>query len=304
MEQLGLVSHIQTYCTKDGPGIRTTAFLIGCNLRCQWCANPEAMYPGVKLFYHHKLCQSCGKCVSIYPEVVKLVDNKIVFIQKDKLNIEELVKVCNYQAYQKKGSYYTASELAGELKKDIIFFKQSGGGVTFSGGEPLLQPEFLLETIKLLKEEGITVVIESAGNLNFRDYPEIIELVDLFLYDIKTYSNELHLLTTKVGNSLILENLKYLQELDKEVIVRMVVVPNYNDDIIDLKARLDYVSGFKNIKQVDILKYHNYGEGKYLCLGKEYPLKDLKYDETELDFIINELKEYGLLLNLKITVGG
>ncbi len=300
----GLISHIQTYCTKDGPGIRTTAFFMGCNLRCKWCANPEAMLLGEKLFYHENLCKGCGRCVTHFPQQLAYENGKINIIGDRELMKDELPELCNYQAYEKKGRYYTPQELANELKKDQVFFKQSGGGVTFSGGEPFLQPGMLLETMKLLREDGIHIAIETAGLFDFEKQEEIIELCDLFLYDVKAYSREIHEKCTEVSNQKILENLKKLNEKNKDICTRMIIVPQYNDDVEDIKERLDYIVGFECVQQVDFLKYHNLGEGKYHCLGMEYPLENLGYDELQLDKTMLEIEEYAKLKGIKYTIGG
>ncbi len=303
METLGLLSHIQTYCTKDGPGIRTTAFFIGCNLRCLWCANPEAMYQGEKLFHHENICTQCGKCVKAFPQHVQVNESKFTITNREDL-IDELVDVCDYQAYERKGRYYTVSQLVKELKKDKVFFDQSNGGVTLSGGDPFCQPSFLYETTKALKEENIHVAIETAGLFDFEKYKNIIDNCDLFLYDIKAFDDDIHKKCTGVSNELIILNLKKLNELKKSIHARLVIVPNHNDCIIDIKKRIKLISTLPSVEQIDILKYHNFGEGKYKCLDLKYPLSNLQYDETKLDETIKEVVRYAKELGIKVTVGG
>ncbi len=303
MQSKGLISHIQTYCTKDGPGIRTTAFFIGCNLRCLWCANPEAMYQGKKLFHHDNICTRCGKCIKTFPQHVQIHENKLTINNREDL-IDKLVDVCDYQAYERKGQYYTALELVKELKKDKVFFDQSSGGVTFSGGDPFCQPGFLYETVRALKEENIHVAIETAGLFDFEKCRDIIESCDLFLYDIKAFDDTIHKKCTGVSNITILSNMKKINELKKTIHARLVIVPNHNDCIEDIKKRIDFVSSMECVEKIDILKYHNFGEGKYQCLGLEYPLNNLKYEEEKLDNIINEAINYAHSLDIKVTVGG
>lgn len=219
----GFVGKIQRYSTKDGPGIRTTVFMKGCNLRCKWCSNPE------------------------------LISKKQSYMDEEPV-----------------GKYYTSNELLDILIRDKSFYDYSNGGVTFSGGDPLLQGKFLFEIIKKLKEEGIKVAIDTALYFEKSILEKFIGLIDLWLVDLKTLDSKIHKTYTGVDNKKILDNINYLDQNKKKMRIRCVMVNDVNASISDLKNRLDYIYGMKSIKRVDVLGYHNLGEAKYQKIGMEY----------------------------------
>ncbi|ONI47056.1 hypothetical protein AN644_01795, partial [Candidatus Epulonipiscium fishelsonii] len=232
----GLVSRLQTYSTKDGPGIRTTAFFISCNLRCVWCANPESMYPNIKLFHQQNFCKQCGKCVALSEGTITLENNKIVIDRENCKILGKLPSICNYNAYVEQGQLIDAETLAKKLARDKHFFYNSNGGVTFSGGEPFLQPELLLETMQKLKQQNIHIAIETAGLWDFDKNKAIVDLCDLFLFDIKAYDRDIHKKCTGVYNDKILETVIKIANYGKKLRIRLIIVPTFNDakqDIID-----------------------------------------------------------------------
>ena len=298
----GLVSNIQRYSTKDGPGLRTTVFLTGCNLRCKWCANPESMYPGKKIFYHSDRCKKCGLCVAA------AVNNSITFGEtgciinrKTCTNLADMPDICPYDAYETKGTEMTAEELSSKLVRDMDFYKTSGGGVTFSGGEPCLQNDFVYKTAKLLKKHNIHTALDTAAHISEDKFIKILEVMDLVLLDIKAFDPDIHKKGTMVKNDLILKNAKITADMKKDIFVRMVIVPGMNDNLEDIRKRLEFVKSLGNsVKQTDILKYHKLGEGKYLKMGLEYPMPDTPECE---DTLIDEIKDIAHSLDLKFTVG-
>ena len=303
MPDRGLISTIQAYSTKDGPGIRSTVFLVGCNLKCIWCANPELISPEPKIMYFENRCRQCGKCVAT------AVNNSIVFSEnackidrKLCTNLEECMKICPYDAYEKLGYEISPEELYEKLIRDKVFYEQSDGGVTFSGGEPALQSDFVIKVASILRKNGVHVALDTAGLVLWDIMEKLIENVDMVLFDIKAYDNEIHKNCTGVSNEIILENAKKIAEKDKDMIIRMVIIPGLNDDIEDIKKRISFVKSLgKAVKQIDILKYHNLGEGKYKSLGMEYLMeKGLASDSEFIEIIKKAAEETGI----KVTIDG
>ena len=276
----GLISKIQRYSTKDGPGIRSTVFAVGCNLRCKWCSNPELLEEG-KIFYHKERCVKCGAC--------------------EKYNSpEERAAVCFHDVYEHVGTLISAEVLASKLLRDNAFYVQSGGGVTFSGGEPVLQKEFFLETTRLLKSESVHVALDTAGHVPWDSLLPLVEAADLVLYDIKAIDETLHKQLTGAGNSLILENAGKIAGMKKPMVIRTILVPGVNDAEEEISRRLEFISSL-GAAGLDILKYHRLGAGKYLMLGKDYPAADVPECPDELaERVMLKARSMGLT----VTIGG
>ena len=303
MSKKALISNIQNYSTKDGPGIRTTVFFTGCNLKCIWCSNPELIEPGIKVMYFENRCRRCGKCAET------AVNNSIILtesgceIDREKCtNIEECIEVCPYEAYEKSGYEISAQDLYNKLIRDKIFFEQSGGGVTFSGGEAGLQYEFLSEIGAELQKDNIHTALDTAGLITWEKLEKAINSMNMVLFDIKAYDSRLHRKYTGAGNELILENIKKTAAKNKELIIRMVIVPGMNDNMEDIKKRISFIKELGSaVKQIDILKYHNLGEGKYKSLGMIYSVpKDLYREES----FWKKVKEMASETGVKVTVDG
>ena len=303
MSKKALISNIQNYSTKDGPGIRTTVFFTGCNLKCIWCSNPELIEPGIKVMYFENRCRRCGKCAET------AVNNSIILtesgceIDREKCtNIEECMEVCPYEAYEKSGYEISVQDLYNKLIRDKIFFEQSGGGVTFSGGEAGLQYEFLSEIGAELQKDNIHTALDTAGLITWEKLEKAINSMNMVLFDIKAYDSGLHRKYTGAGNELILENIKKTAAKNKELIIRMVIVPGMNDNMEDIKKRISFIKELGSaVKQIDILKYHNLGEGKYKSLGMIYSVpKDLYREES----FWKKVKEMASETGVKVTVDG
>ena len=303
MSKKALISNIQNYSTKDGPGIRTTVFFTGCNLKCIWCSNPELIEPGIKVMYFENRCRRCGKCAET------AVNNSIILtesgceIDREKCtNIEECMEVCPYEAYEKSGYEISVQDLYNKLIRDKIFFEQSGGGVTFSGGEAGLQYEFLSEIGAELQKDNIHTALDTAGLITWEKLEKAINSMNMVLFDIKAYDSRLHRKYTGAGNELILENIKKTAAKNKELIIRMVIVPGMNDNIEDIKKRISFIKELGSaVKQIDILKYHNLGEGKYKSLGMIYSVpKDLYREES----FWKKVKEMASETGVKVTIDG
>lgn len=303
MSKKALISNIQNYSTKDGPGIRTTVFFTGCNLKCIWCSNPELIEPGIKVMYFENRCRRCGKCAET------AVNNSIILtesgceIDREKCtNIEECMEVCAYEAYEKSGYEISVQDLYNKLIRDKIFFEQSGGGVTFSGGEAGLQYEFLSEIGAELQKDNIHTALDTAGLITWEKLEKAINSMNMVLFDIKAYDSRLHRKYTGAGNELILENIKKTAAKNKELIIRMVIVPGMNDNMEDIKKRISFIKELGSaVKQIDILKYHNLGEGKYKSLGMIYSVpKDLYREEG----FWKKVKEMASETGVKVTIDG
>ena len=303
MSKKALISNIQNYSTKDGPGIRTTVFFTGCNLKCVWCSNPELIEPGIKVMYFENRCRRCGKCAET------AVNNSIILtesgceIDREKCtNIEECMEVCAYEAYEKSGYEISVQDLYNKLIRDKIFFEQSGGGVTFSGGEAGLQYEFLSEIGAELQKDNIHTALDTAGLITWEKLEKAINSMNMVLFDIKAYDSRLHRKYTGAGNELILENIKKTAAKNKELIIRMVIVPGMNDNMEDIKKRISFIKELGSaVKQIDILKYHNLGEGKYKSLGMIYSVpKDLYREEG----FWKKVKEMASETGVKVTIDG
>lgn len=192
-------------------------------------------------------------------------------------------------------------ELVKELLKDRVFYQTSGGGVTFSGGEPLWQSGFIAQVARKLKAEGIHTILDTAGNVGWCHFEEVLPFIDLVLYDIKTFDHNLHRQLTGQENDLILMNAKLLAEKDVPMRVRLVLIPGLNDSPDELRARMRLVSELKSVQQVDLLPYHRYGAGKYARLGLDYPLADLpEYTDEQMGVLVKSVESFGI----KTTLGG
>lgn len=259
----------------DGPGIRTTVFFKGCNLKCKWCHNPESQAFKPQMMFYKNKCKGCGKCIEICPNQQKNCDlcGKCTFF-------------CPADARSICGKEYTSDEVLKEVLKDKTFYDTSEGGVTFSGGECMLQIDFLEEILKKCKENEIHTAVDTAGNVPFEYFERIMPYTDLFLYDIKCFSENLHIEGTSVSNKQILENLKRLSEkTNGEIIIRIPVISGYNDSLEEMQKIADFLKPL-NIKKTELLPYHKMGEHKYIAL-------DIKVAEFEVptEEKMNELKK-------------
>lgn len=250
-----MIFDIQRNSYVDGPGIRTTVFFKGCNLRCKWCHNPESQSFYKQMMFYKDKCTGCGKCREVCPNHLQSCD----FCGKCEL-------YCPADARKVCGREYTPAEVFAEVIKDKAFYDNSGGGVTFSGGECMLQLDFLCEILKKCKAAGIHTAVDTAGNVPWKSFEKILPFTDLFLYDIKAFGAELHRKGTGVSNELILENLKNLSGR-ADIIVRIPVIGGYNDNDEEIRQIADFLKQIKIIK-AELLPYHAMGEHKYTALGR------------------------------------
>ena len=240
---------IQRNSYVDGPGVRTTVFLKGCNLRCKWCHNPESQSAKKEFLFYENKCTKCGRCASV------TTDDAGFFCFND------AKEIC--------GKEYTADEILREVMKDKAYYENSGGGVTFSGGECMLQIGFLLECLEKCKKEGIHTAVDTAGCVPWEYFEKIMPFTDLFLYDVKCISSDLHKDGTGTRNELILENLKKLSEnFGGEIHIRIPLIGGFNDTDEEIGKIRDFLKTIRTDK-VELLPYHKMGEHKYKALGME-----------------------------------
>ena len=259
---------IQRNSFVDGPGIRTTVFFKGCNLKCKWCHNPESQSPKTQIMFYREKCTDCGRCSGITEKDADFV--------------------CFNDAKQICGKDYDVKEVLKIIKKDKLFYDTSNGGVTFSGGECMLQIEFLTEILRQCKDEKIHTAVDTAGNVPWKYFEKIIPYTDLFLYDVKAFNGEIHKKYTGVSNELILDNLKKLLEYGENIWIRIPIVPTVNDSADEMLEIKNFIKPFKPLK-VELLPYHKMGEHKYSALNMEMTAFDVpsnkKMKELNKQFI-------------------
>lgn len=265
----GILFDIQKFSTIDGPGIRTTVFFKGCNLRCAWCHNPESQLQQKQLMFYKNKCTDCGKC-----------REKCRYNGNECFLCGDCTVYCPTHAREIVGKEWTVDEVFEEIDSDKIFYNTSGGGVTFSGGECMLQIDFLLELLKKCHENGIHTAIDTAGNIPFEYFERIIPYTDLFLYDVKLIDNDKHKQFTGVSNNWILENLKKLLISGASVWVRIPIIPGVNDSITEMRAVKGFFDSVSKPERVELLPYHAMGESKYDALSMEKHSFSVPSEET------------------------
>jgi len=285
----GYISNIQPFSLHDGPGIRTTVFMKGCDLKCFWCHNPEAMDKDRTIaFYQHK-CIGCNECVKVCP-VAK--NGRVGFFNGECIKCGECARVCFAEAFEVIGEEIDSDYLISKLLRDKPVFEMSGGGVTFSGGEPLRQADFVAEVMKGCKKEGIHTAIETAIYLPYREIEKVLPYCDYFICDLKCADSKKHLENTGAGNEIIIENLRKLSGTGKLKEVRTPVIPGFNDNKEDILAIFEIVKSLGEGVRYTLLPFHNICEGKYLSQGKKYPASGLsKLTKEEMRVLEDLVKE-------------
>lgn len=280
----GYISKIERFSLHNGPGIRTTVFIQGCPLKCAWCGNPELHESCSELLYNPDIClKECIECLGMCPaKAIEKENSGKIIIKRDVCDkCRKCVVACPTKAISFMGMRVTVEDVLNELAKDIPFYESSGGGVTVSGGEPLGQPEFVLELLRACKKQNIHTALDTCGYAHWRDLKEILEYTDLVLYDLKFVDTKKHKRYTGVNNDLILKNLKNIaQYKSSSLIVRFPLVPGINDSNEDIDKLVDFL-GSISFKRFDILPYHRLGVAKYAMLGKPFRLQKTKQPSRE-----------------------
>lgn len=307
----GIVFNIQRYSVHDGPGIRTTVFLKGCPLRCLWCHNPEGISPCREVTILESRCISCGECLKVCPcinngrlEVLRESDDitNLFLAYNEKCTLcGKCVDVCPSGARMFIGCEYTPMRLTQELLKDRLFFDESDGGITFSGGEPLNQPEFLIESIVNLKRHEIHIAVDTCGFAPHHLIKEIARFVDLFLFDFKFISPNKHRKYTGVDNALIIENLAILNDAHKNIWIRIPIIPGVNSSDGEIGAIVEFLKPFKSIRQINLLPFHKTGIHKTKTIRKNNYFTEFKSPTAEEMALI---KSKFSTLNIPVKIGG
>lgn len=299
-----LVINIQKCSIHDGPGIRTTVFFKGCPLSCIWCHNPESQNYHKDVLYSEEKCSKCESCLKICPQHAIYKEDDKVCLNRDKCKYcETCLDYCLNNARDVVGNKYTIKELIKEIEKDMLFYEESNGGVTLSGGEVMTQDIEYIETIaKICKEKGIGVVIDTCGYSKFENFERILPYVDMFLYDIKLIDDEKHISFTGKSNKIILENLVKLSKLNANINIRIPLIEgvNVDENNRDINEIIKFIKPL-NIKKVNLLPYHNIGMHKYEKL-------DMKYENAKLarpsDEKLEKIKALFEAENFETNIGG
>jgi len=286
----GKVTEIKRFAVHDGDGIRTTVFLKGCPLKCVWCHNPEGIPFASQLAYYENKCISCGECIdACLNNAHGMVENSHVFDRELCKACGKCEEVCLGEALKFYGKDMSVDELLPALLEDKEFYDNSGGGVTLSGGECLMQSRFCEELLKKLKENGINTAVDTCGFVKREALDAVMPYTDIFLYDVKAFDEDVHIKCTGVSNKIILENLKYIDSCGKKIEVRIPYVPEFNSDQIEKIAEL--LSQLKNLTKVRVLAYHNYAGSKYASLEMKNTLPERLPKKEELENAERILRE-------------
>ena len=279
-----LITEIQRFCLQDGPGIRSTVFMKGCPLRCPWCHNPETQKAKIEIYHYPDICTQCGRCVEVCPEgasSIELIDKKpaLRFNRANCTACLKCVDACLNSARVTVGVQLTIKQIIQECLSDEPFYKRSGGGVTLSGGDPLLFPQFSFELAKSLKESGVHVAMETSCFADWQVIQPLLDTIDLFIVDVKSLAREKHKKIVGWPVDTICRNIEKLIKAKANVRIHIPIIPGFNDSNEDYLAFLNFISPFATqLAGLDILPFHVYGEGKYTFLGREetYQYKNMK----------------------------
>ena len=287
-----MIFAIKPFEIHDGDGIRTTVFFKGCSLRCKWCHNPESLSPRQEMLFDRELCRDCMKCTALCDANV-CQDGQHLFLRERCTLCRKCEDTCPFGCFEASGKNMSAEEIAAQVLKDEMIMKGSGGGVTFSGGEPLLQADLCVEIAKILKRRNINVAIDTCGAVPKTAIDKILPFADTFLFDIKAIDEDVHKFCTGVSNQQILENIRYVDSFGVPMEIRYPYVPGMNDEEAEKIAL--FVKELKNVKYVRVLAYHNYAERKYKSLGRPYPLPNVPVPpKAAIEAVAEKMRAQGL----------
>lgn len=301
-QNAGVVFDIKKFSIHDGPGIRTTVFLKGCPLRCLWCHNPESQRSGPEVMLRGERCIACAACLEACAQGAITINGSGAVTDRA-LCVEcgLCTASCYAEARELVGRTMTVAEVLAEIEGDISFYDESGGGVTFSGGDPLLQRDFLLALLKACRAKEIHTAVDTSGSFSWPALEMIRPYVDLFLYDLKLMDEERHKRVTGVSNRLILQNLEALSKLGHKIIIRVAVVPGINDDERNIYQTGAFAASLPHLQGVSLLAYHDSAVQKYENLNRDYRLPDVRPPgDARMEEVAGILRGFGL----EVKIGG
>ena len=273
-DKKALIFDVQKFCVNDGPGIRTTVFFKGCPLSCKWCHNPESHLIKKQLAFYTDKCKLCKACEAVCKcHSIKQKLHEVNF--KNCTACGNCVSSCNYSALEILGREISVNELIAEVLCDKTFYEVSGGGLTVSGGEPLIQSEAVIKLLQLAKQNGISTAVETCGFVSKEVLIQVAKFTDLFLYDFKESCDKKHIEYTGVSNKSIIENLKMLDSLNCKIVLRCPIIPGFNDRVDHFEQIALLASSLNNLTAVEIMPYHSLGNSKYTAIGKQNSLSNL-----------------------------
>lgn len=291
----GVIFNIQKFSVNDGPGIRTVVFFKGCPLRCAWCANPESQLAKVQILWDQKKCIGCHHCLNICPEHAISLQNGRIHIDHMKCSsCLKCVSECPGHALQKEGETKTVQEVLDVVMQDEVFYEESGGGLTLSGGEMLMQPEFACQLLKAAKEEGLHTCCETTGFANEEVFTKVMENIDEILFDMKHWDPLKHKEGTGVTNERILTNMALAVKQGKSVLPRIPVIPGYNDSLEDAAEMAERLKT-AGLTRCQLLPFHQFGENKYHLLDQTYQYEDKEaLHREDLQEYLREFTSHGV----------
>jgi pyruvate formate lyase activating enzyme len=273
----GMIFNIQRYSIDDGPGIRSTVFLKGCPLRCLWCSNPESQKYWPEITHRDISCKKCGRCVDVCEVQAISIDEEGVYINRETCTrCGKCVEVCPSETLKVMGREVSVEEVLLEIKRDMEYYRNSGGGVTVSGGEPLFQPEFTAALLKLCREAGIHTCLDTSGYGDASALDEILPYTSLVFFDLKHTDPVIHKELTGQSNERILHNLELIAAKEIPTVIRIPLITGLNDSEEQIAAMARIVVGTAKQMIVNLLPYHRYGMGKYKMLDRPYKLGELE----------------------------
>lgn len=289
------VFNIQRFSTHDGEGIRTNIFFKGCPLKCPWCSNPESRSANPNLMYDQRLCQGFEECVRKSNGALHYDHGKLIINQNKLTAVENLRNICPGKALTVAGEKKTIEHILEAIEKDLPFYTQSNGGVTLTGGEPFAQNWYLLDLVKELKAKGINITVETSLHMPWNRIEPYMNFIDCWLADLKHVDRDKFRKYTGGNAALVMRNFRKLDALKANVIVRIPVIPGFNQSLAEMKRIIDFVSTLEFVKEVHFIPYHAFGEGKYNLLGIDYQHKNYApILQEEMENITNYTKTTGL----------
>jgi pyruvate formate lyase activating enzyme len=300
--QTGKIFDIKKYAIHDGPGIRTTVFFKGCPLSCWWCHNPESISRSIQRLYRNERCIACQECVVACPEdAIRATAKGLEWNPSDCVYCRTCAGICPAEAVEFIGKTMSVDEVVAEITKDTVFYDESRGGVTLSGGEPLMQPAFLMDLLDACGNLELHRTVDTSGHADTQTLLEAATRTDLFLYDLKHMDPEKHASFTGVTNEKILNNLIVLSRQGAEIVIRFPVIPGFNSDQENIDRTGAFVSSLPGVRRMNILPYHCAAAAKYKNLGLKFNTSDIEPSSRDfLESVAKRLETY----NLTVKIGG